>query len=45
MEFFQVNLIVGNLPHAIGSPDAAIVNDDGVFPFEIAGKIEPSAIG
>jgi hypothetical protein len=33
-------LVVGNLPNAIGSPDAAIVNDHGVFPFKVAGKIE-----
>ena len=32
--------IVGNLPNAVGSPDAAIENDDGVFAFEIGGNIQ-----
>lgn len=39
LECFKVRLIVGNLPNAVGSPDAAVVDDDGVFGFEVAGNV------
>ena len=47
LEFFNMRLIVGNLPDAVGSPDAAIKDDDGVFALEIGGNIQrpPSAVG
>lgn len=38
-EFFEMGLVVGNLPNAVGSPDATIVNDNGVFGFEVAGDV------
>jgi hypothetical protein len=34
-EFCDVRLVVGYLPNAVGSPDAAVEEDDGIF----AGKI------
>ena len=40
-----MRLIVGNLPNAVGSPNAAIIDDDGVIAFQVLGKIQPSAIG
>jgi len=44
-EFFQMSLIVGDLPHAVGSPDAAVVDDYRVFPLQIGGKSECPAVG
>ena len=38
-EFLKMGLIVGDLPDAVGSPDAAVEDDDGVFAFEIVRKI------
>ena len=38
-EFFQMRLEIGNLPNAVGSPDTAVIDDHGVFAFEIRGKI------
>lgn len=38
-KFVQMRLEVGNLPNAIGSPNAAVKYDDGVFAFEIVGNI------
>ena len=35
LEFVDMRLEVGYLPNAVGSPDAAIENDDGIFAFEI----------
>ncbi len=34
----KMRLIVGNLPNAVGSPNAAIKDDDGVIAFEIVGN-------
>jgi hypothetical protein len=39
-----VSLIVGDLPNAVGSPDAAVVDYDGVFAFEIGGNVQRSAV-
>ena len=38
LECFDVRLVVGDLPDTIGSPDAAIEQDDCVFSFEIGGN-------
>ena len=43
LEFFDVRLVIGDLPNAIGSPDAAIKNDDRVFAFQIGGDIQNGA--
>jgi hypothetical protein len=39
-----LRLIVGQLPNAIGSPDAAVEDDDRVIAFEIGGDIHRPAI-
>jgi hypothetical protein len=43
-KFFDVRLEVGYLPNAVGSPDAAIENDDGIFTFEIRRNIQSAAV-
>lgn len=35
LEFFDMRLEAGDLPNAVGSPDAAIENNDGIFALEI----------
>jgi len=35
LEFIKMRLIVGDLPNTVGSPDAAVEDDDGVFAGEI----------
>jgi hypothetical protein len=44
-EFFVVSLVIGNLPNAIRSPNAAIVNNDGVLAFESRGQLQCPTIG
>lgn len=44
-EFFAMRLKVGYLPNAVRSPDAAIENDNGIFPFEIRRNIQSTAVG
>ena len=39
LEFLNVRLVIGDLPNAIGSPDAAIKNDDRVFAFQVGGNV------
>jgi hypothetical protein len=42
-EFLEMRLVVGNLPNAVGSPDAAIKEDDGIFTGKIGGNVQPHA--
>jgi hypothetical protein len=43
-ELVDVSLIVGQLPHAVGSPDATIENDNRVFAPQVLRDAEGSAI-
>ena len=45
LEFFDMSLVVSDLPNAVGSPDAAVIDDDRVFAFEIGRNIEPATVG
>jgi len=44
-EFFQMRLVIGNLPNAVGSPNAAVKDDDGIFAFKIGRESERPAVG
>jgi hypothetical protein len=39
-EFCDVRLVVGYLPNAVGSPDAAVEEDDGIFAGKISGDAQ-----
>ena len=39
LEFIKMRLIVGDLPNTVGSPDAAVEDDDGVFTGELGGDV------
>jgi hypothetical protein len=43
-EFLKVSLVIGYLPNAVGSPDAPIENDHGVFRLDIGGNIACASI-
>ena len=38
-EFLKVRLVIGDLPNAIRSPNAAVEDDDSVFAGEIGGNV------
>jgi hypothetical protein len=42
-EFVDMRLIVGNLPDAVGSPNAAVKDDHGVLGFDVGGNIQNAA--
>jgi hypothetical protein len=42
-EFFDMCLEVGYLPDAVGSPDAAVKNDDGIFTIDICWDVKRAA--
>jgi hypothetical protein len=44
-ELVHVSLVIGQLPNAVGSPDAAVENDNRVFSLQVLRDIEFSAIG
>ena len=45
LEFFKMCLEVGDLPNAVGSPYAAVKNDDGIVALDISGDIELASEG
>ena len=38
-EFVYVRLKIGDLPNAVGSPNATVIDDDRVFAFEIVWNV------
>jgi hypothetical protein len=43
LEFLDMRLEVGYLPNAVGSPDAAIENYDGILAFDIRWNVKRAA--